>query len=1063
VCFGGQTCSANLISQTTYSYDQDGAGFRGRPTEVSKWLNTTGALLNTTYTYDTYGNITSMTDPKGNTSKWTYVDSWAANNGNCVPAQNQSSYMTTATNALNQTTSYTYAPCTGQPVTKQDPNDTAAHRNGLQVAYDLMKRITGVVAADGGDTTTVYNDQAHTVETETLMTGTTQIDKLTILDGLGRTKETELLSDPEGVDEVTTTYDPMGRTLCVSNPFRSLSNGSTCTSYDPLSRPTVVTEQDGSSTTNSYTGNETTSTDESGHTWERYTDGLNRLEEVIECGFACSSTSLTTTYTYDPLSDLRSVLQSGTAGDTPRTRSFVYDSLARLTSSANPETGTIGYSYDANGNVSTKTDARNVTTTSTYDALNRLTKKSYSDGVTPTSLFVYDVENITFGTPNFPTQRFTTSNVVGRLSVICVTIPSGCPSMTAYSYDPMGRIIETLNNTPTFPTTGAVYAVSATYDLAGDRTSLTNSTGRTFNYSYDAAGRLQTASNTVSLNGSPVTTPMVSSMTYFPSGQPQTMTTDTGSATITGTWGIDNRLRVTSYQNLSSANTAGTNYGYSLTYMPNSNVLTDAETVYNPASGAMSWSWNFGYDSLNRLTSAQSTGAVSFGCGWTYDGFGNRLTQAPSGTGLSCTSVSTPVNANNQLSNPIYSYDAAGDILTEGGNTLTYDAEGRIITGIGAFGTTTYDYGGDGMRVNKTFGSAATEYIHDPDGALVATYVNGSYFGNFQDMWVAGKHFGEAVVASGNASQTQNFSLNNWLGSLVAYSTPSSGIPNTAYISQPFGDAQTSLFGPNNNDDVHFTGKERDGESGNDYFGARYYASSMGRFMSPDWSAKAEPVPYAKLGDPQTLNLYGYMQNNPLGGVDQDGHCPNTFALGCNAFDNLEGDEENSANQSTPPPSAQQQPAQQQSPYQAGNREANVVYHETAALRPIPGQSDDGDLHDVRVDAAHVYNNVTNKSAFQDTGTLNAREQKDLAGGYPPGVKAYNDSVAAVNEAAHSADSTGGSKHFFVRDTTLGSAQRVPSWANGNQIVYGPFRTTANGDGGISKGDTIYIWINNTR
>jgi RHS repeat-associated protein len=39
-----------------------------------------------------------------------------------------------------------------------------------------------------------------------------------------------------------------------------------------------------------------------------------------------------------------------------------------------------------------------------------------------------------------------------------------------------------------------------------------------------------------------------------------------------------------------------------------------------------------------------------------------------------------------------------------------------------------------------------------------------------------------------------------------------------------------------------FTGKERDTESGNDYFGARYYASTMGRFMSPDWSAKAEPA-----------------------------------------------------------------------------------------------------------------------------------------------------------------------------------------------------------------------------
>ena len=69
------------------------------------------------------------------------------------------------------------------------------------------------------------------------------------------------------------------------------------------------------------------------------------------------------------------------------------------------------------------------------------------------------------------------------------------------------------------------------------------------------------------------------------------------------------------------------------------------------------------------------------------------------------------------------------------------------------------------------------------------------------------------------------------------------------------------------------TGKERDTESGNDYFQARYYSSTMGRFMSPDWAAKAEPVPYAKLDNPQTLNLYAYMRNNPLGGTDPDGHC----------------------------------------------------------------------------------------------------------------------------------------------------------------------------------------------
>jgi len=70
------------------------------------------------------------------------------------------------------------------------------------------------------------------------------------------------------------------------------------------------------------------------------------------------------------------------------------------------------------------------------------------------------------------------------------------------------------------------------------------------------------------------------------------------------------------------------------------------------------------------------------------------------------------------------------------------------------------------------------------------------------------------------------------------------------------------------------TGKERDAESGNDYFDARYYSSAMGRFMSPDWSAQEQPVPYATLDNPQTLNLYSYMRNNPLGGTDPDGHSP---------------------------------------------------------------------------------------------------------------------------------------------------------------------------------------------
>ena len=69
------------------------------------------------------------------------------------------------------------------------------------------------------------------------------------------------------------------------------------------------------------------------------------------------------------------------------------------------------------------------------------------------------------------------------------------------------------------------------------------------------------------------------------------------------------------------------------------------------------------------------------------------------------------------------------------------------------------------------------------------------------------------------------------------------------------------------------TSKERDAETGLDYFGARYFSGAQGRFTSPDWSAAPQPVPYADFSDPQTLNLYSYVRNNPLAHNDPDGHC----------------------------------------------------------------------------------------------------------------------------------------------------------------------------------------------
>jgi RHS repeat-associated protein len=87
----------------------------------------------------------------------------------------------------------------------------------------------------------------------------------------------------------------------------------------------------------------------------------------------------------------------------------------------------------------------------------------------------------------------------------------------------------------------------------------------------------------------------------------------------------------------------------------------------------------------------------------------------------------------------------------------------------------------------------------------------------------------------------------------------------------PYG-GQEHDYCPNVAQNYKFTGKERDAESGLDNFGARYYASNFGRFMTPDWAARPTAVPYAVFGDPQSLNLYGYFRNDPISRVDADGH-----------------------------------------------------------------------------------------------------------------------------------------------------------------------------------------------
>src|SRR5271167_3764380 len=142
-------------------------------------------------------------------------------------------------------------------------------------------------------------------------------------------------------------------------------------------------------------------------------------------------------------------------------------------------------------------------------------------------------------------------------------------------------------------------------------------------------------------------------------------------------------------------------------------------------------------------------------------------------------------------------------------------------------------------------------------------------------LWFPGCRFRvNSIQSVGQASGTALYYLEDMLGTSREIASNTGVVCYDADFYPYGGERSYTNSCPQN---YKFEGKERDTETGNDDFGARYYSNRLGRWLSSDWSAVPVPVPYANLTNPQTLNLYSMVADDPESFADLDGHCgPNS-------------------------------------------------------------------------------------------------------------------------------------------------------------------------------------------
>jgi RHS repeat-associated protein len=221
------------------------------------------------------------------------------------------------------------------------------------------------------------------------------------------------------------------------------------------------------------------------------------------------------------------------------------------------------------------------------------------------------------------------------------------------------------------------------------------------------------------------------------------------------------------------------------------------------------------------------------------------------------------VNAQNKVTTPAFTYDAAGNVTSDTTVAMTYDAEGRMTPTSG----TTYTYDGDGRRVQKSDGTVY--WMDNSLRPLSVGTTSGSITRDY--IFLGGKRIAFVPLSSGNPY----YYLSDHLGSTAVVASGDGKTIQWEADYFPFG-SQRQVFTNIASNNYEFTGYEYDSDTGYNYANARFDAGRWGRFLSPDPFLGSMGIT-----NPQSLNRYSYVSNDPTNAVDPSGLCANLIGDGC--------------------------------------------------------------------------------------------------------------------------------------------------------------------------------------